>query len=91
VEDSFWTALTASLSAATVTSLGIWTIRRFARWGHHNTAYFMCFAAGMVLHEFPEGIVTYLLPKAEVERGRYSLVALAGGIAVAIVIVASSG
>ncbi len=241
---SFWTALAASLSAAAVTSLGIWTIRRFAQWGHRNTAYFMCFAAGvlisasflhmipkafslnpnapawllagffgmhvfnrfltafvcerdperrdfaigvlpmlgiglhsfidgfvysiaftvsvftgflatvgMVLHEFPEGIVTYLLlvrggfeprravwlafaaaaattplgmlvswpmvsaideamlglllavsagalvyvgathllPRAEAEHGRYSLVALAGGIAVAIALVASKG
>lgn len=32
---------------------------------------------------------THLLPRAEQERRRYSLVALAGGVAVAIVIVAS--
>jgi zinc transporter ZupT len=32
---------------------------------------------------------THLLPRAEQEHGRYSLVALAGGILVAVVIVAS--
>jgi zinc transporter ZupT len=27
----------------------IFTIRRFADWGHRNTAYFMCFAAGVLI------------------------------------------
>ena len=34
---------------------------------------------------------THLLPRAEQERRRYSLIALAGGVAVAIVIVMSKG
>jgi ZIP family zinc transporter len=241
---TFWAAFAMSVAAASVTSLGIYAIRRFADWGHRNTAYFMCFAAGvliaasflhiipkslsldahapawlltgflgmhvfnrfltafvcekdpgrrdyaigvlpmlgigfhsfidgviysiafsvsiltgyvatmgMVLHEFPEGIVTYLLlvragfsprrsmvmafvaaavttplgmlasyplvrtiddstlgmllslsagtlvyvgathllPRAEQERGKYSLVALAGGVAVAMIVVATKG
>ena len=47
--NTFWTALTTSLLAALVTTLGIYTIRRFARWGQENTTYFMCFAAGVLI------------------------------------------
>jgi zinc transporter ZupT len=49
MENTFWTALAVSLLAAVVTSLGIFTIRRFADWGQRNTAYFMCFAAGVLI------------------------------------------
>ena len=38
-----------SLSAAAVTSLGIYTIRNFAGWGRRNTTYFMSFAAGVLV------------------------------------------
>ncbi|HSH28489.1 MAG TPA: ZIP family metal transporter [Thiohalobacter sp.] len=49
MENTFWTALTTSGLAALVTSLGIYTIRRFTAWGHRNTTYFMCFAAGVLI------------------------------------------
>ena len=49
MENTFWTALATSLVAALVTSLGIYTIRRFAGWGQQNTTYFMCFAAGVLI------------------------------------------
>lgn len=49
MENTFWTALGTSTLAALVTSLGIYTIRRYADWGHRNTAYFMCFAAGVLI------------------------------------------
>jgi zinc transporter ZupT len=49
VQNTFWTALATSLLAALVTSMGIHTIRRFADWGQRNTAYFMCFAAGVLI------------------------------------------
>lgn len=49
MENTFWTALGTSLLAALVTSLGIYTIRRFAGWGQRNTTYFMCFAAGVLI------------------------------------------
>ena len=49
MENTFWTALGTSLLAAVVTSLGIYTIRRFADWGQRNTTYFMCFAAGVLI------------------------------------------
>jgi hypothetical protein len=130
--DTFWTALGTSLTAALVTALGIWTIRRFADWGQRNTAYFMCFAAGVLisatflhmipkafsmnpqaptwllvgfvgLHVFNRFLTAFVcekspeskdyaigvLPRAEQEQRRYSPVALAGGILVALVVVTS--
>jgi len=49
MENTFWTALIVSSSAAAVTTLGIYTIRNFEDWGRRNTAYFMCFAAGVLI------------------------------------------
>lgn len=49
MENTFWTAFATSMAAALVTSLGIYTIRRYAAWGHRNTTYFMCFAAGVLI------------------------------------------
>lgn len=60
MQDSFWTALLTSLVAAAVTSLGIWTIRRFADWGYRNSAYFMCFAAGVLI----SASFLHMIPKA---------------------------
>jgi ZIP family zinc transporter len=60
MQTTFWTALLTSLTAAAVTSLGIWTIRRFADWGHRNTAYFMCFAAGVLI----SASFLHMIPKA---------------------------
>lgn len=61
MENTFWTALSMSALAALVTSLGILTIRRFSDWGRRNTAYFICFAAGVLisasfLHVVPKSI-----------------------------------
>ena len=39
---------TSSL-AAIVTTIGIYVIRRFERWGRENTIYFICFAAGVLI------------------------------------------
>jgi zinc and cadmium transporter len=47
--NTFWTALATSIMAAFITSLGIFTIRRFTGWGQRNTTYFMCFAAGVLI------------------------------------------
>ncbi len=60
MQNTFWTALLTSLAAAVVTSLGIWTIRRFADWGRRNTAYFMCFAAGVLI----SASFLHMIPKA---------------------------
>ena len=61
MENTFWTALAISSLAALVTSLGIFTIRRFSDWGQRNTSYFMCFAAGVLisasfLHMIPKSL-----------------------------------
>lgn len=47
--DNFWIALAASTLAAAVTSLGIFTIRRYSAWGRRNTIYFICFASGVLI------------------------------------------
>ncbi len=49
MENTFWTALTSSSVAAIVTSIGIYTVRRFEDWGRKNIIYFMCFAAGVLI------------------------------------------
>ena len=69
MENTFWTALGTSLMAALVTSIGIYIIRRFADWGHRNTTYFMCFAAGVLvsasfLHIIPQSFT--MSPQAPV-------------------------
>jgi zinc transporter ZupT len=49
MENTFWTAFAASSLAALVTTIGIYVIRRFECWGRENTAYFICFAAGVLI------------------------------------------
>ncbi len=49
MESTFFTAFGASLMAGLVTSIGIYVIRRFERWGRDNTIYFVCFAAGVLI------------------------------------------
>ena len=49
MENTFWTALATSSTAAIVTSAGIYTIRRYSEWGRRNITYFMCFAAGVLI------------------------------------------
>lgn len=61
MNDQFWTAFTASLIAAAVTTLGIYVIRRYETWGRQNSTYFACFAAGVLisvsfLHIIPKSI-----------------------------------
>lgn len=87
MDNTFWTALAASAAAAVVTTLGILTIRRFADWRQRHTAYFMCFAAGVLIYVG----ATHLLPRAEQEGRPFSLLALAGGVLVAVIIVVSKG
>lgn len=47
--NTFWTALGASLLAALVTAIGIYTIRRYEAWGRRYSIYFICFAAGVLI------------------------------------------
>lgn len=49
MENAFWTALGASMLAALVTAVGIYTIRHFEKWGQKYSVYFVCFAAGALI------------------------------------------
>jgi len=54
-------AVYASLLAGLVTTCGILVVRRFKDWGHRNSTYFACFAAGVLisvsfLHLIPESL-----------------------------------
>ena len=49
MENTFWTALGASSLAALETAIGIYTIRHFEAWGRKYSAYFVCFAAGVLI------------------------------------------
>lgn len=60
IENTFWTALATSTAAALVTSLGIYTIRRYSAWGNRNSPYFVCFAAGVLI----SASFLHIIPKA---------------------------
>lgn len=49
MENTFWTALGASLLAALVTTIGIYVIRRYEAWARRTSIYFVCFAAGVLI------------------------------------------
>jgi len=58
---TFWAVLLASLLACVVTTLGIAVISRFEQWGTDHAAYFMSFAAGVLIsvsfiHIIPKSI-----------------------------------
>ncbi|MEJ2434432.1 MAG: ZIP family metal transporter [Pseudolabrys sp.] len=46
---NFWIAFAAGLTAAAVTTAGIFAIRRFEAWARQNITYFACFAAGVLI------------------------------------------
>ncbi len=59
VESIFWITISAAILAGLVTTIGIYIINRFAKWGKKNVIYFMSFAAGVLisvsfLHIVPE-------------------------------------
>ncbi|WP_137222977.1 ZIP family metal transporter [Shewanella sp. MEBiC00475] len=61
MENTFWTALATSSLAAVVTTVGIYTVRKYVDWGQRNITYFMCFAAGVLisasfLHIIPKSL-----------------------------------
>lgn len=49
LSQTFWAVLLASFLACAVTTLGIVVISRYEKWGMDHTAYFMSFAAGVLL------------------------------------------
>jgi zinc and cadmium transporter len=49
VGENFFISISAGIIAAVITTGGILTVRRFARWAERSSTYFMCFAAGVLL------------------------------------------
>ncbi len=45
----FWPVILTSSLACLVTMIGIYIISRYAQWGQEHSAYFMCFAAGVLI------------------------------------------
>ncbi|MCO6442171.1 MAG: ZIP family metal transporter [Nitrococcus mobilis] len=74
MDNPFWIALATSSLAALVTSLGIYTIRKYADWGHRNTTYFICFAAGVLI----AASFLHIIPKSFSMNPRAPLWLLAG-------------
>jgi ZIP family zinc transporter len=61
IENTFLVVLLASSLACLVTSFGIYVIYKYADWGNRNVAYFMSFAAGVLIsvslmHIIPESL-----------------------------------
>jgi zinc transporter ZupT len=46
---TYGAVILASFLACTVTAIGIWVISRYERWGREHSAYFMSFAAGVLI------------------------------------------
>lgn len=74
MQNSFWTALFMSSLAAATTSLGIYTIRRYAEWGQKNATYFMCFAAGVII----TASFVHIIPKSLSMNSRAPVFILSG-------------
>jgi zinc transporter ZupT len=49
VENVFWAVIVTSSMAGLVTMIGIYIIKRYEQWGIANIAYFMSFAAGVLI------------------------------------------
>ncbi len=60
--------------AAFVTSIGIYVIRRFERWGREHTIYFVCFAAGVLISVS----FLHIIPKAFSMNGNAPFYLLGG-------------
>lgn len=74
IENTFGTALATSIASALVTSLGIYTIRRYSAWGNRNVSYFMCFAAGVLI----AASFLHMIPRALAMNARAPVWLLAG-------------
>jgi zinc and cadmium transporter len=74
---TFWAVLLASFLACAVTTTGIIVIRRYERWGMDNAAYFMSFAAGVLISVS----FIHIVPKAFVMNGSAPLFLLGGFLA----------
>ncbi|MEA2089505.1 MAG: ZIP family metal transporter, partial [Thermoproteota archaeon] len=49
MSNTFWPPAIASFLACVVTTIGIYVISKYRKWGEKHVAYFMCFAAGVII------------------------------------------
>nr|MBN1228469.1 ZIP family metal transporter [Anaerolineae bacterium] len=49
LSQTFFSVILASFLACAVTTIGIYVIRKYERWGNDHAAYFMAFAAGVLI------------------------------------------
>jgi zinc transporter ZupT len=75
--ERFWVCLTASTLAATFTTLGIYSIRRFENWAQRNSTYFVSFAAGVLV----AASFLYIVPKSFAMNTQGAAYLLAGFVA----------
>ena len=71
---TFWIAFSASAIAAVVTSLGIYTARRYEAWARTQIVYFISYAAGVLI----AASFLHLVPESFAMNGHASALLLAG-------------
>ena len=49
INNAFWITMVTAILACIVTTIGIYVINKFARWGKKNIVYFISFAAGVLI------------------------------------------
>lgn len=72
--NTFAAVLLASLTACAVTTLGIFVISKYERWGTEHSAYFMSFAAGVLVSVS----FMHIIPKSFEMNGAAPMFLLAG-------------
>lgn len=75
--NTFWAVLLASCLACVVTTVGIIVIGRYEKWGKDNAAYFMSFAAGVLISVS----FIHIIPKSFEMNASAPLFLLAGFLA----------
>jgi len=66
--NTFLAVLFASTLACLVTTIGIYIIARYEKWGNQNAVYFMSFATGVLISVS----IIHIIPKSIAWPGRYS-------------------
>jgi zinc and cadmium transporter len=75
---TFAAVISASFLACLVTTIGIYVISRYERWGREHSTYFMCFAAGVLISVS----FTHIIPKSFGMNGAAPTFLLAGFLAI---------
>jgi len=79
--DTFTMVLLASSLACIITSVGIYVINKYAQWGNRNIAYFMSFAAGVLISVS----LMHIMPKSSTMNDQSSIFILIGFMSMYII------